>query len=68
MTSEYIKSTIELPKELTPVWVRVCGRRPMKMYRNGNRFLYCNKTLHKNGNYASVSERVLWKYCKNKEN
>lgn len=67
MTSEYIKSTLELPKELTPVWVCVCGRRPMKMYRLGNLFYYYNKKLNKNGNYSSIGDKVLWKYCKNKE-
>ena len=64
MTHEYIKSTLALPKEYVTVWVRVCGKRPMKMYLSGNRFLYCNKILHKNGNYASISDNVLWKYCK----
>lgn len=30
---DYKKATDELPTELTPVWVRVMGHRPRKMYR-----------------------------------
>ena len=58
----YIKSTDELPKEFTPVWVRVYGGRPRKMYLIGRIFYYCNQKLSKNGNYSSIGERVLWKY------
>ena len=31
--NDYTKSTDQLPKEATPVWVRICGCRPRKMYR-----------------------------------
>ena len=61
---DYIKSTDELPKELAPVWVRICGRRPRKMYRIGDRFYYYNKELSRNGNFSGISESVLWRYCK----
>lgn len=61
----YIKAIDELPKENVPVWVRICGMRPRKMYRIGDRFFYCNKELFRNGNYSSIGEKVLWRYCKN---
>ena len=61
---DYKKATDELPTELTPVWVRVMGRRPRKMYRVGDRFYYYNKVLDSNGNYSGISENVLWRYCK----
>ena len=61
--SNYIKSTIELPEEYTPVWVCICGRRPMKMYRVGNIFEFYNKEFHKNGNYCSIGEGVIWRYA-----
>lgn len=60
---EYTKSTEELPKELAPVWVRICGHRPRKMYRLGNKFFYYNKVLEHNWNFASISDNVLWRYC-----
>ena len=62
--ADYIKATDELPTELTPVWVRVMGRMPRKMYRVGDRFYYYNKVLDSNGNYSGISENVLWRYCK----
>ena len=62
--ADYIKATDELPTELTPVWVRVMGRSPRKMYRVGDRFYYYNKVLDSNGNYSGISENVLWRYCK----
>lgn len=39
----YIKAIDELPKENVPVWVRICGMRPRKMYRIGENVLwkYC---------------------------
>ena len=61
---DYKKATDELPTELTPVWVRVMGHRPRKMYRVGDRFYYYNKVLDSNGNYSGISENVLWRYCK----
>ena len=63
--NDYIKSTDQLPKEATPVWVRICGCRPRKMYRLGKRFFYCNKELFRNGNYSSIGDNVLWRYCDN---
>ena len=63
---DYVKSTCSLPKEFTPVWVRILGGRPRKMYRVYNTFYYYNKKLHENGNYCGISEHVLWKYT-NKE-
>lgn len=62
--TEYIKSTDELPKELALVWVRIGGRRPRKMYRIGQYFWYCNKELFRNGNFSSIGENVIWRYCK----
>jgi hypothetical protein len=61
---DYKKATDELPKELTPVWVRVMGHRSRKMYRIHNTFYYYNKVLNRNGNYCSIGESVLWRYCK----
>ena len=61
--NDYIKSTDQLPKEATPVWVRICGCRPRKMYRLGKKFFYYNKELFRNGNYSSISDNVLWRYC-----
>ena len=61
---DYIKATDELPKEFTPVWVRIGGRRPRKMYRVGKTFFYYNKVLYRNGNYSSIGESVLWRYCR----
>ena len=61
---DYIKATEELPKEFTPVWVRIWGRSPRKMYRVGKTFFYYNKELSRNGNYSSISDNVLWRYCK----
>ena len=63
MIINYTKSTDILPEELTPVWVRIWGARPRKMYRVGDRFYYYNKQLNDNGNYCGISENVLWKYC-----
>ena len=63
MMHEYTKSTEKLPKEATPVWVRVCGCRPRKMYRIGNIFIYYNKQLNMNGNYSDIGDNVLWRYC-----
>lgn len=63
--NDYIKSTEQLPKEATPVWVRICGCRPRKMYRMGKKFFYCNKELFLNGNYSNISDNVLWRYCDN---
>lgn len=62
MTKEYIKSTEKLPKELEPVWARVCGHRPRKMYRVGNTFFYYNKTLSHMYATIGISE-ILWRYC-----
>lgn len=62
--TEYVKSTENLPKELAPVWVRVSGRRPRKMYLLGKWFFYYNKVLDRNGNYCSIGDNVLWRYCK----
>lgn len=62
MTSS-IKSTDELPKEATPVWVRINGHRPRKMYRLDRVFYYYNKELNRNGNFTSIGENVLWRYC-----
>lgn len=63
--NDYIKSTDELPKEATPVWVRICGSRPRKMYLLGKRFFYYNQELFRNGNHSSIGDNVLWRYCKN---
>ena len=63
--NDYIKSTNQLPKEATPVWVRICGSRPRRMYRLGRRFFYCNKEFFCNGNFSSIGDNVLWRYCKN---
>ena len=63
--NDYIKSTDKLPKEKTPVWVRICGCRPRKMYRRGKRFFYCNTELFRNGNFSSIGDNVLWRYCEN---
>lgn len=65
--ADYIKSTDELPKEHTPVWVTIWGKRPRKMYRIGDTFYYYNKVLDQNGNRCGISEHVLWKYCKQKK-
>jgi len=62
--NDYIKATDELPKENTPVWVVIWGKRPRKMYRVGDRFFYYNKKLFLNGNYCGISDKVLWRYCK----
>ena len=62
MDKEYIKSTEKLPKELVPVWARVCGHRPRKMYRVGNTFFYYNKTLSHMYATIGISE-ILWRYC-----
>ena len=62
--AQYIKSTDELPKENTLVWVRIAGCRPRKMYRTGKYFWYCNKELFRNGNFSSIGDNVLWRYCK----
>lgn len=59
----YTKSTEELPKEAIPLWVRVNGHRPRKMFRLHRKFYYHNKELNRNGNYASIGENVLWRYC-----
>ncbi len=64
--NDYIKSTDHLPKEATPVWVRICGCRPRKMYRIRDRFFYYNKDLFRNGNYSGFGDNVLWRYCENK--
>ena len=61
---DYKKAIDELPTELTPVWVRVMGHRPRKMYRIHNTFYYYNKVLNMNGNYCGIGESVLWRYCK----
>ena len=61
--TEYIKATDSLPEENTPVWVRICGRRPRKMYRINKWFWYYNEQLARNGNYCSIGENVLWRYC-----
>ena len=63
MMYEYTKSTEKLPKEATPVWVRICGRRPRKMYRLGTMFFYYNKVLDRNGNFSSIGDNLLWRYC-----
>lgn len=60
---DYIKSTDKLPEENITVWVRICERRARKMYRIGDRFFYCNKMLFNNGNFTSIGESVLWRYC-----
>lgn len=60
----YKKATDELPTELTPVWVRIMGHRPRKMYRVCNTFFYYNKYNKKRINYCSIGESVLWRYCK----
>ena len=61
---EYVKSTDALPIEGKPVWVRICGCRPRKMYRLSKWFFYYNKELDHNGNYAGIGDNVLWRYCK----
>lgn len=66
--NDYIKSTDELPKEATPVWVRICGRRPRKMYRLGKKFFYYNQELFRNGNFSGIVDNVLWRYCENQTN
>ena len=63
--NDYIKSTDELQEEATPVWVRICGSRPRKMYLLGKRFFYYNQELFRNGNHSSIGDNVLWRYCKN---
>ena len=63
--NDYIKSTDQLPKEATPVWVRISGARPRKMYRIRDRFFYYNQELFRNGNYSSIGDNVLWRYCDN---
>lgn len=60
---DYIKSTDKLPEENIPVWVRICGCRARKMFRIGDRFFYYNKMLFNNGNFTSIGESVLWRYC-----
>jgi hypothetical protein len=62
--TQYIKSTDELPKDLIPIWVRVNGSRPMKMYRLGQTFWYYNKLFSRNGNYCGIGDNVLWRYVK----
>lgn len=62
--TDYTKATDNLPTEITPVWVRVNGCRPRKMYRVNNWFFYYNEQLDRNGNYCGISKNVLWKYCK----
>jgi hypothetical protein len=62
MKRDYKKSTAVLPDEFVKVWVIICGRRPKKMYRIGNRFHYVDKILHNNGNYSSIGDKVLWSY------
>lgn len=66
--ADYIKSTDELPKEATPVWVRICGRRPRKMYRLAKWFFYYDKALDRNGNFSSIGDNVLWRYCETRVN
>lgn len=61
--NDYVKSTEKLPKEATPLWVRICGHRPRKMYRLGTMFFYYNKVLERNGNFASIGDNVIWRYC-----
>ena len=63
--NDYIKSTDLLPKEATPVWVRISGARPRKMYLLGNKFFYYNEELFSNGNFSSIGDNVLWRYCDN---
>lgn len=63
--NEYIKSTDRLPKEATPVWVRIHGRRPHKMYRLGKKFFFYNEELSRNGYFSSIGGNVLWRYCDN---
>ena len=63
MMADYTKSTDELPKEVTPVWVRICGHRPRKMYRMGKMFFFYNRELERNGNFCSIGDSVLWRYC-----
>lgn len=62
-TMNYTKSTDELPKEFTPVWVRINASRPRKMYRLDRMFYYYNARLNRNGNFTSIGENVLWRYC-----
>ena len=62
MTKEYIKSTEKSPQELEPLWARLCGHRPRKMYRVGNTFFYYNKTLSHMYATIGISE-ILWRYC-----
>ncbi|MBQ2175540.1 MAG: hypothetical protein II453_10935 [Alphaproteobacteria bacterium] len=59
---DHIRATDSLPKEFTPVWVCICGRRQRKMYLVGRTFFYYNKELSKNGNYSSIGESVLCRY------
>ena len=59
--AEYIKSTDRLPKEFTPVWVRVEGSRPRKMYLMYKTFYYYNKELR--NMYCSIGDNVIWRYC-----
>lgn len=63
--NNYIKSTDQLPKEVTPVWARICGCRPRKMYLLGKTFFYYNQEFSRNGNYSSIGDDVLWRYCNN---
>lgn len=58
---KYIKATDSLPKECTPVWVRINGSRPRKMYLLYHTFYYYNKML--NMMYCGIGENVLWRYC-----
>ena len=57
-----IKITFYNPKELVPVWVRICGHMPRKMYRVGNTFFYYNKMLRHMYATIGISE-ILWRYC-----
>lgn len=63
----YKKSTEELPSEFTPVWVRINGRRPRKMFLCGDTFFYYNEELCAAGLYSSIGKGVIWKYCKTKK-
>lgn len=59
----YTKSTDSLPKENTPVWVRIGGRRPRKMYLLHRTFYYYNRMLSMM--YCGIGDNVLWRYCNN---
>lgn len=63
MMHEYTKSTEKLPEEAKPVWVRINGKKPRKMYRLCKWFFYYNKELFLNGNFSGISDNVLWRYC-----